>query len=358
MSSVNEPASSAVGAGARSVSKSVTIVIPTLGSETRLGVSLAAAVREVEARAIAADEILVIDDSGADRATGSVPKVLGGEEGDRRAKVRVVSTGDNLGFAAAVRKGMQESRNPLVLVLHDDVALGRGALDELTRAFLQPGAVAPRSEAVFAASPRVTRAGAAPEAPAETTGTLTLVDDRLTVFEGQPVVEPEAGVAADAPRLASFLPSSAFIMIRQEFLDSGGFDSLFAPFSWEDVDFSLSARRRGRLLLEVPKATAVHGLVGAHGGGAPLDSSFESTSKDLASRVIERNRLLLRWKHLTTRADATDHLVSLWRTVLEAGLAGDRETLEHICLAFDKLGDVTESRAKVAGTSPFEAALS
>lgn len=360
MSSVNEPASSAEAsakAGTRSVSKSVSIVIPTLGSESRLGVSLSAAVREVESRAIAADEILVIDDSGADRASGTVPEVLGGEDGDRRAKVRVVSTGDNLGFAAAVAKGMQEARNPLVLVLHDDVALGQGSLDELTRAFLKPGAIAPKPEAVFAASPRVTYAGAGADVPAETTGTLTLVDDRLTVFEGEPASEPQAGGAADAPRLASYLPSSAFMMIRQEFLDSGGFDPLFEPFSWEDVDFSLSARRRGRLLVEVPNAHAVHGLAGA-GAGSAQDSSFDTTSKDLASRVIERNRLLLRWKHLTTRADATDHLVSLWRTVLEAGLAGDRETLEHICLAFEKLGDVTKSRAKVAGTSSFETALS
>ena len=246
----------------------------------------------------------------------------------------------------------------MVLVLHDDVALEKGCLDELTRAFLKPGPVAPKPEAVFAASPRVTHAGAGPEVPAETTATLTLVDDRLTVFDGEPVIEPQGGESEDAPRLASFLPSSAFMMIRQEFLDSGGFDPLFAPFSWEDVDFSLSARRRGRILIEVPRARAVHGQAGAASGSVPLGTSFETTAKDLTSRVIERNRLLLRWKHLTTRADATDHLVSLWRTVLEAGLAGDRETLEHICLAFDKLGEVTTSRAKVAGTSPFEAALS
>ena len=139
MSSANQSVSSPGAKSAeRSVSKSVSVVIPTLGSEARLGVSLTAAVREVETRAIAADEILVIDDSGCDRASASVPEVLGGEEGDRRAKVRVVSTDDNLGFAAAVRKGMQESRNPLVLVLHDDVALEKGCLDELTRAFLKP----------------------------------------------------------------------------------------------------------------------------------------------------------------------------------------------------------------------------
>lgn len=341
------------GASARTVAKSVSIVIPTIGAESRLRASLPAAVHEVESRGIAADEILVVDDSGFDRANGTVPEVLGGEDGDRRAKVRILSTGDNLGFAVAVRKGMQEARNQLVLVLHDDVVLGKGALDELTKAFLEPGSIAPNPEAVFAASPRVVRAGAGPEVPPETTGTLTLVDDRLSVFDGPPISEPESGEKADGPRLASFLPSTAFMMLRQEFMDSGGFDPLFAPFSWEDVDFSLSARRRGRLLLEVPTAKATHGVEDPN----PSTASFQSNDSNLATHVIERNRLLLRWKHLTTRADATEHLVSLWRTVLEAGLAGDRETLEDVCLAFEKLGDVTKSRAKVAGTGPFEAAL-
>ncbi len=340
--------------GARTIAKSVSIVIPTVGAEARLKAVLPAVVREVEARSIAADEILVVDDSGLERANGSVPEVLGGEDGDRRAKVRVLSTGDNLGFAAAVRKGMHEARNQLVLVLHDDVVLSAGALDELTKAFLQPGSIAPSPESVFAASPRAPRADAGPDSAPETTGGLTLVDDRLTVFDGPPLAEPENGEAADGPRLASFLPSTAFMMLRQEFLDSGGFDPLFAPFSWEDVDFSLSARRRGRLLIEVPKAKATHGVVDTN----PATASFQTNDSDLEARVIERNRLLLRWKHLTTRADATEHLVSLWRNVLEAGLAGDRETLEHVCLAFEKLGDVTASRAKVAGTAPFEAALS
>ncbi|MFT5735042.1 MAG: GT2 family glycosyltransferase [Planctomycetota bacterium] len=334
-------------AASRSISKSVSIIIPTVGSKARLRVSLPTVVREVESRGIAADEILVVDDSGMDRASGSVPEVLGGEYGDRRAKVRILTTGDNHGFAAAVTKGMKEARNPLVLVLHDDVSLEVGALDELAKAFLQPGTVAPTPEAVFAASPRIKHAGAGAEVSHETTGTLTLVDDRLTVFEGKPAIEPESGESMDGPRLASFLPSSAFMMLRQEYLDSGGFDSLFGPFSWEDVDFSLSARRRGRLLIEVPRAKATHGI-----GDVPeTEESFDSSDPDLARRVIERNRLLLRWKHLTTRADATEHLVSLWRNVLEAGLSGDRETLEHVCLAFEKLGEVTASRAKVAGTS-------
>lgn len=339
----------------RAAAKAVSVVIPTLGRESRLRMSLPAVVREVEARAMAADEVLIVDDSGLERASGSVPEILGSEDGDRRAKVRIVSHADNLGFGAAVAHGVKEARNPLVMVLHDDVELGDGALDELAKAFLDPGSVVPSPDAVFAAAPRVVHAEAGPDVAPETTGTLTLVDDRMTVFEGQPSREPESGDASDGPRLASFLPSSAFMIMRQEFLDSGGFDELFAPFSWEDVDFSLSARRRGRLLLEVPRARATHGL-GNVDTPAIVDAE-DSLDPELAKRVLERNRLLLRWKHLTTRADATEHLVSLWRNVLEAGLAGDRETLEEVCLAFEKLGDVTRSRAKVAGTAPFQAAL-
>ena len=72
----------------------------------------------------------------------------------------------------------------------------------------------------------------------------------------------------------------------------------------------------------------------------------EAVEPDLARAVRERNRLLLRWKHLSTRAEATEHLVSLWRTVLEAGLAGDRRTLEEVCLADARQGAVTGNREK------------
>ena len=44
-------------------------------------------------------------------------------------------------------------------------------------------------------------------------------------------------------------------------------------------------------------------------------------------------------------------LENLWRQVLEAGLAGDRRTLEHVCLAFDRLPELTDSRAKLSGAT-------
>ena len=132
----------------------------------------------------------------------------------------------------------------------------------------------------------------------------------------------------------------------QEEPDLGGFDRLFGPASLEDVDLSLCARRRGRRLVAVLDAVALHLDLG-DGLGDLLDAP-------VARAVTARNRLLLRWKHLATRTDAADHLVGLWRTALEAGLTGDRETLEGIALAMDRLGEMAESRATLSGAAPMD----
>ena len=105
----------------------------------------------------------------------------------------------------------------------------------------------------------------------------------------------------------------------------------------------LSARRRGQNIVRVPDAYVRH--------HTSLASIWDQAPGGLARAVTERNRLLTRWKHLSTRTEATEHLVCLWRDVLEAGLAGDRDTLTSVCLAFEKLGDVTASRQKMQGAS-------
>jgi len=167
--------------------------------------------------------------------------------------------------------------------------------------------------------------------------------------------EGEAGAAAPTPISGALgreivdievVPSAAMLVRRGEFLDLGGFDRLFGPASLEDVDLSLCARRRGRRLVQVSGAEALHLDLG--------DGLGEILDEPVARAVMARNRLLLRWKHLATRTDAADHLVGLWRTALEAGLTGDRETLEGIALAMDRLGEMAESRATLSGAAPMD----
>ncbi|MEM6569962.1 MAG: glycosyltransferase [Planctomycetota bacterium] len=313
----------------------VSVVIPSLGNAARLSESLTAAVKAVDRRGVKRDEIIVVDDSGSSEAAGTVSEILAGlDESLKGRAVRVASTEGNRGFCEAVAKGFLEASGRYVLVVQDDVVVDEGVIDPLVD-------VLSRSKEIFAVAPRV-RASQPEEGVASTFESaiqLALVDDRILVREtGETQEELERG---DLPRSVDVVPSSAFLVRKDEFLGVGGFDGLFSPFDWEDVDLALTVRRQGRTLMEVPKARAVHRRLP---GG--LDEAVEP---DLARAVRERNRLLLRWKHLSTRAEATEHLVSLWRTVLEAGLAGDRRTLEEVCLATARLGAVADSRSKLSG---------
>lgn len=326
----------------------VTVLVPTLGGAARLAESLPAILRAVAKRSVKGDEILVIDDSGKDTAAGAVSEILSGlKDSARTSSVRVVSTEGNLGFGPAVLHGAQEAGGELLFLVQDDVIVDEGVMAPLVEALTA-------GNDVFAAGPRVRamRADGSVAPAHETSVRLALIDDRIVVCE---TPADEAGVSADAagcaagaggPHDVDFVPSSALLVRRTDFVEMGGFDKLFAPFDWEDVDLSISARRRGRRVIVVPEATAVHRRM-----PVGLD---DSVTPDVARAVKERNRLLLRWKHLSTRAEASDHLVALWRTVLEAGLAGDRRVLEDVCLAISRLGAVAESRASVSGSAELE----
>ncbi len=330
-------------------SLNLTVVLPTRGEHARLARSLPAlceALAEIRERTPESGqaEIVVVDDSGTGAVVSALPEVLATlDRGAMEGSIRTVSTEQNLGFGPAVMRGARDAAGAYLLALHDDVLLdadGIAALMDVLEA----------EPAIFAAAPTLLRA-ASPDVPPVRVPArrILLEDDWLCVRdESGPADGSAAVMLAGGQRVVDreVISHSAMLVRRGEFLDLGGFDRLFGPATLEDVDLSLCARRRGRRLVEVPGAEALHLDLGG-GLGELLDGPA-------ARALVARNRLLLRWKHLSTRTDAADHLVGLWRTALEAGLTGDRETLEGIALAMDRLGEMAESRATLSGAAPME----
>ena len=89
---------------------------------------------------------------------------------------------------------------------------------------------------------------------------------------------------------------------REEFLTLGGFDPLFSPFYWEDVDLSYRARKRGRRIVQVEDARV------DHDHGRTIGARF---SRAEVATVYERNRLLFTWKNLTDPGLWRAHLAAL-----------------------------------------------
>jgi GT2 family glycosyltransferase len=334
-------------------SLNLTVVLPTRGDQKRLGRSLprlCEALVALRARAPEAGEaeIVVVDDSGVGAAAAALPEILATlDRGSVEVSIRTVCTERSLGFGPAVMRGARDAVGAHLLVLHDDVLVdadGIAALLDVLHA----------EPTIFAAAPTLLRP-AAPDSPPDSpparvpARVVLLEDDWLRVREDSEASAGAASVNSIGGQRAvdvEVIPSAAVLVRRGEFLDLGGFDRLFGPATLEDVDLSMCARRRGRRLVEVLGAEALHLDLG--------DGLGELLEAPAARALVARNRLLLRWKHLSTRTDAADHLVGLWRTALEAGLTGDRETLEGIALAMDRLGEMAESRATLRGVAPME----
>jgi len=296
------------------MTRPVSIVIPSLGDVAQLERALTALRAEVRARAVE-DQILVVDDTGLD--------VL------RRAlevswpEVRVHVRKQNGGFAVAAFEGAQAADYRLMFLMQPDVIVRPGALDALVEALVD--------ESVLVATPRILHHGDA-ERPTSRR-TVVVEDGRLALHDPRGVLPEEES----APVPVAFAPSCALFIRREEFLAMGGFDRLLAPMHFEDVDLGLSAWRRGRRVVEVPSAVVEH-----HTAGDTL------VPPALSRAAAERNRLLVHWKHLSSKREAHDHLVSLWRDALDAGLQGRREELVHLALALGELEAVNASRATMA----------
>ncbi len=266
----------------------ISVAIPTWNGLTMLEAHLPSVLRE--ASAVESAEVVVCDDASTDGTAEAMAR--------RFPAARVVPRPRNGGFAPAANEAVAASRGRLVLLLNNDVEVEPGAISSLACAV-------DADAAAFAAVPEMMRAGSG-------------IDEAATRlrFRRGVVFSDLSGIPGESPAYAC---GGAMMFRRDDFLRLGGFDPLFAPFYWEDVDLSYRARKRGRRIVRVFGARVVHDH------DRTIGARF---ARETVSRIYERNRLLFTWKNLT---DAP-----LWRA--------------HLALLPPKLAwDAIAHRAFVAG---------
>ena len=256
----------------------------------------------------------MVDDTGED--------VLAPWLERRYPAVRCHGRPANGGFAAALASGAEAAKHGLIFSMNSDVVVRPGFLDPLVACLDDPK--------VFAVSPRVLLNGAEDRIE-------SLVHFRLRrgmVEVAQPALEapPERGAFELQP--VAFAVGGTMLLRREEFLEAGGFDPIYAPFYWEDIDLAWSAWRRGRVVLYQPASVVEHHHRGTIGStGRP----------EWFRAAIERNRLLFQWKHLDGEL-LEQHLAALLRWIVDAHLAEQREELIWLNLAFDRMRQVLATR--------------
>jgi GT2 family glycosyltransferase len=215
---------------------SVTAVIPHWN---RAGF-LAPLLKQLSAQTYPIEEVLVCDNGSTDDSQG-IAEALG---------ATVVQLGENLGFAAAVNRGIERTRTEWVLILNNDVSMDREWLGTLLGGAVQAGACFATGKLLRASD------------PGTVDGTFDAVCRGGTAWRcgsGRP-----DGALWSEPREIDTAPLTAAVFRRNVFEKIGLLDQRFESYL-EDVDLGLRCAAAGIKGAYVPQAVALHAGSGTLG---------------------------------------------------------------------------------------------
>lgn len=246
----------------------------------------------------------VVDDSGDGRVTralGSAFPEVGWGVHER-----------NLGFGRSATAAVARAPADIVVLLNDDAELLGDPASALRAAFADP--------ALFAVTFRSEYAD----------GTFREGAKRLVWSLGFPRIlhneRDQRRPTPDGTRHSDYAVGGHAAFHRNRFLELGGFDPLFEPFYWEDVDLSRRAAARGWRVVYRPECRVRH-----------AGESAIRTANDTARirEITRRNRILFAYRHAPPAARPLLAL-SLAGQELAARLRGDEVVLRALAAAQER----------------------
>jgi GT2 family glycosyltransferase len=180
-------------------------------------------------------EVIVVDDGSRDqtqRLVGSVPGL------------RYIRATDNQGFVRSCNLGAAAAQAEFVVFLNNDTTVRDGWLDELRGTFdVWPRAGLAGSKLIW------------PNGRMQECGSLIYRDGSAENYgrEGDPD-DPRYGYA----RETDYVTGAAMMIRRELFQQLGGFDEMYAPGYYEDVDLAFKVRKAGLQVIVNPLAAVTH----------------------------------------------------------------------------------------------------
>lgn len=215
----------------------------------------------IENTAGASERIWVIDDGSTDASIEIVHKSF--------PSVNHIVQGSNGGFSTAVNTGIAASDGEFIVLLNNDVQVTPDFLDNLIPLFDDP--------TVFAVSPRIILPlhGDIDEGP-----------KRGFWRHGLFYSDQHQGVDSVIP--ITYACGGAAIYRRSMLEQLGGFDELYCPAYWEDVDLGYRAWKMGWKNLYQSASTVYH----LH------SASTSKMNRSYIDMIRARNSLLFIWRNI------------------------------------------------------------
>ena len=305
----------------------VSIVIPNWNGRNlleRFLPSVIAAATEYRQQLDAPVEILIVDDGSIDKsvewllAEGFVEaeEPVNGGAGANNANalmrsepdaqnnqssapiLRLIRNDGNQGFGPSCNRGFESARYSLVFLLNNDVEVDVHSIAPLVENFADTSVFAAHCRVFDIESGRECGSG---KLGSFSSGFIRVHRSYVTVPEGS----REGKEFKEPPlRYSIFASGGSAMFDRRMFIEIGAFDSLLAPFYWEDVDISYRAWKRGLSVVYEPRSVVHH----------RVSSTMRTVNQRRIWRIQQRNRLIYHWINLHDGRLMASHI--MWVALL------------------------------------------
>ncbi|MEW5693325.1 MAG: glycosyltransferase family 2 protein [Candidatus Hydrogenedentota bacterium] len=220
------------------------------------------------------DEVIIVDDCSSDESERFILV--------NYPQFKIIRTPKNLGFQAAANYGVYYATNEVVMILNNDIIVTIGVSEKFINWFK-------KDDNVFAVSTRVHLWD----------GVTYLAGKRIAHIEKGNFILKDCIDEKDKTALTLFATGGAACFNREKFFKLEGFDRLYYPLYWEDIDICYRAQKRGWKVIYDPQILLLH----KH--QATIQTMY---GKDSLRLLTARNSYLFFWKNITDSTLIREHI--------------------------------------------------
>lgn len=206
-----------------------------------------------------AQEIIVADDASTDESCSYISQLQ-----KKYSRLKLIKNKINLGFGPNSNQAVNRAQGDLIVLLNNDISPRSGYIPKTLPLFKDP---------------RLLGVGFA-EIGNQNWGKIYW---RYGYLQYQP------GLPTSQPHITAWLNGGSCIVNKKIFTRLNGFDPIYHPFYFEDLDLGLRAWKSGFRLLWHPQSEVCH----------QHQATISKFSKRFLTYVKERNHLLLIWRNIT-----------------------------------------------------------
>lgn len=228
--------------------------------------------------------------------------------------VTVIENEKNLGFAGAVSRGIATVKNKYVFLLNNDVILNDNLFQSAISHF-------EKDNNLFAVSFRQT--------------------EKDNSYVGKNKIHWKRGffqhtkAYAEKSGINGWAEGGSMLFDKKKYDVINGFDTLYSPFYWEDIDLSYRAWKAGYTILFDSSVTV------QHHHESTIATHFHSSR---IKAVSYRNQFITIWKNISDNRLIFDHLFHLIKNLIIYPLKGEKEFVTGFWMAAQLAAEIMEKR--------------